>query len=26
VVYMTVVADRLAELDAHLAGETGGHP
>ncbi|MEQ1788357.1 MAG: TrkA family potassium uptake protein, partial [Acidimicrobiales bacterium] len=27
VVYMTVVADRLAELDLHLAGDTtaGGH-
>ncbi len=28
VVYMSVAADRLAELDAHLSGgdETGGHP
>jgi trk system potassium uptake protein len=25
VVYMAVSADRVAELDAHLAGETGGH-
>ncbi len=25
VVYMTVVADRIAELDAHLAGQTGDH-
>jgi trk system potassium uptake protein TrkA len=25
VVYMVVIADRLAELDAHLAGDDGGH-
>lgn len=25
VVYMTVVADRIDELDAHLSAETGGH-
>lgn len=26
VVYMSVGADRIAELDAHLAGESGGQP
>jgi trk system potassium uptake protein TrkA len=25
VVYMSVGADRIAELDAHLAGDTEGH-